>query len=116
MINDVKRYENEQGQLHREDGPAYERYDGYKEWWINGLRHRLNGSAIEWSDGRKEWWVNGNRHRLDGPAVEWRNGSKSWWVDGQRYSKNNFPKAVVMFLLNCDEETATIILELITNF
>ena len=24
------------GELHREDGPAYEHLDGYKEWWLNG--------------------------------------------------------------------------------
>jgi hypothetical protein len=23
------------GLLHREDGPAYEGYNGYKEWWLN---------------------------------------------------------------------------------
>ena len=24
------------GELHREDVPAYEHLDGYKEWWLNG--------------------------------------------------------------------------------
>jgi hypothetical protein len=33
-------YYNEDGKLHREDGPAAEYGDGTKEWWINGKRHR----------------------------------------------------------------------------
>jgi hypothetical protein len=28
-------YRNEQGDLHREDGPAIEYSDGYKEWFLN---------------------------------------------------------------------------------
>jgi hypothetical protein len=44
--------------LHREDGPAFEGYDGSKEWRINGKLHREDGPAIEWSNGHKEWWLN----------------------------------------------------------
>ena len=51
-------YYNEQGQYHREDGPAVEWSDGDKSWYINGERHREDGPAIEWSDGDKEWWLN----------------------------------------------------------
>ena len=32
----TKWYRNEQGQLHRTDGPAVEWADGSKEWWVNG--------------------------------------------------------------------------------
>jgi hypothetical protein len=32
------RWYNEDGQLHREDGPALECADGDKSWWINGQR------------------------------------------------------------------------------
>jgi hypothetical protein len=52
-------YLNEQGKLHREDGPSIERNDGYKEWWINGKRHREDGPAVEYSDGDKWWYLNG---------------------------------------------------------
>ena len=52
------RYYNEQGQLHREDGPAIEWSDGYKEWYINGERHREDGPAVEWTSGYKEWHIN----------------------------------------------------------
>ena len=30
-------YYNNAGWLHRTDGPAVERNDGYREWWINGV-------------------------------------------------------------------------------
>jgi hypothetical protein len=45
---------NEQGLLHREDGPAVEYVDGDKTWWVNGKRHRIDGQAVN-----KDWWVNG---------------------------------------------------------
>ena len=32
-------YYNEQGQLHREDGPAIEWADGYKDWYLNDKRY-----------------------------------------------------------------------------
>ena len=49
--------------LHREDGPAFEGYNGDKEWWIDGKRHREDGPAVEWRDGDKEWYLNGVRFR-----------------------------------------------------
>jgi hypothetical protein len=86
----TKWYRNEQGQLHRIDGPAMEGADGSKAWYLNGQRHRTDGSAIEWADGYKSWWVNGQPHRPDGPAVEWADGSKAWWVNGQRLTEEEF--------------------------
>lgn len=50
------------GNLHREDGPAWELDYGdewYKEWYINDHRHRINGPAVECADGTEEWWING---------------------------------------------------------
>jgi len=44
---------------HREDGPAYEGYNGTKSWFLNGKRHREDGPAVEWSDGDKSWFLNG---------------------------------------------------------
>ena len=32
-------YRNENGQLHREDGPAIEYSSGYKSWYLNGIRY-----------------------------------------------------------------------------
>jgi len=78
------------GKLHRLDGPAVEDAYGYKAWFVDGKRHRLDGPAVEYADGYKEWWVNGKLHRTDGPATEWADGSKSWWVDDKKMTETEF--------------------------
>jgi hypothetical protein len=100
------------GQLHREDGPAVEYINGHKEWWVNGFRHREDGPAVEYYDGSKQWMVNDTLHRLDGPAIEYDDddGLKSWYIDGQKIEEENFPEAVIMFFLKCNNEAAEIIL------
>lgn len=55
----AKYWHNENDLYHREDGPAVEGHDGYKEWWVNGRLHRLDGPAIEYSDGSKYWFYHG---------------------------------------------------------
>ena len=63
-------HKNNQGQLHRTDGPAVEYKNGTKYWCQENKNHRIDGlPAVEFSCGSKEWWVNGERHRTDGPAV-----------------------------------------------
>ena len=76
---------NEEGELHRLDGPAVEWADGSKEWLVNDERHRLDGPACEYADGQREWRVHDKLHRLDGPAVEYADGSKEWFVNGERH-------------------------------
>ena len=68
---------------HRLDGPAVERKDGTKQWWVNGKQHRLDGPAVEFEDGSKHWFINDKRHRLDGPAIEDADGTKWWWVNDE---------------------------------
>ena len=60
-----KEYKNELGEYHREDGPAVEWINGYKSWYINGVRHREDGPAIEYSDDGKEWYLNGKEYSED---------------------------------------------------
>jgi len=106
------------GVLHREDGPAYEKNDGHKEWHLNGKLHREDGPAKEYPTGSKywyqngklhregghafedpetkTWWINDKRHCLDGPAVECADGTKEWWIDGENYSEEEFTKKVVI--------------------
>ena len=55
----MKEYRNKHGNLHREDGPAYETSGGTKEWYMNGQRHRLDGPAVEYADGTKYWYLDG---------------------------------------------------------
>jgi hypothetical protein len=54
----VTYYYNEKNELHRDDGPAIEHADGYKEWWLNGKLHRTDGPAVEDTRGNKYWWIN----------------------------------------------------------
>ena len=75
-------------ELHKEDGPAVVDIEGFKEWWINGVRHRLNGPAIIHKNGTKEWFINGKKHRLDGPAVEYKDGYKYWYINGKMLNTN----------------------------
>ena len=53
------RYRNRDGQLHRIDGPALERYSGTQEWYKNGVLHRTDGPAIIGENGLKVWYLNG---------------------------------------------------------
>jgi len=70
--------------LHRLDGPAFERIDGSKGWYVDGNLHRLDGPAEEWADGSKTWYMDGKAHRTDGPAFEWSNGIQEWWINGKQ--------------------------------
>jgi len=74
-------YYNSLGEYHRIDGPAIERANGGKEWWINGIKHREDGPARISDDGCKYWYKNNLLHREDGPAVERLDGYKEWWVN-----------------------------------
>ena len=88
--NGTTRWYNENGQLHREDGPAIEWADGDKEWCINGQYHREDGPAREWADGDKSWWIQGQLHREDGPAIEHNDGSKAWYINGEELTEEEF--------------------------
>ena len=83
----IKQWYNDDGILHRTDGPA-RILRSRKEWYINGKRHRVDGPAIIWKCGDQEWFVNGYRHREDGPAVIRLNGNNEWWVNGKRHRED----------------------------
>jgi len=82
------RWRNEDGELHREDGPAVEHADGSKSWYINGELHREDGPAVEYASGSKHWYINNKRHREDGPAIIWASGTKSWWINDKRHRED----------------------------
>lgn len=56
----TKRWLNDQGQYHREDGPAVEYYSGSNHWYQNDKLHREDGPAVEYSDGIKIWYYRGD--------------------------------------------------------
>jgi hypothetical protein len=92
------------GEPHREDGPAIEHGNGSKNWYKHGKRHREDGPAYEGADGTKFWIINGLYHREDGPAVEWWDGSKEWILNGVRFSEQEFLlKTAKEIVLTMDE-------------
>jgi len=91
-------YYNDKGKFHRLDGPAIEREDGSKEWWVNNSLHRENGPAIEYSSGQKIWYFKGKRHRLNGPAISLIEHNE-WWIYGSNYSKSEHNRFVLFSIL-----------------
>ena len=65
-------------------------YDDRTEYTLNGKYHREDGPAIEWADGYKEWYLNDKLHREDGPAVEYNDGTKRWYLNGKEYTEEEF--------------------------
>ena len=53
VIDDVDYivWRNDNGRIHRKDGPAIERAARFKAWWFNGKCHRMDGPAVEHPDG-----------------------------------------------------------------
>jgi hypothetical protein len=86
----AKEWRNKDGELHREDGPAYEARDGSQGWYINGKLHRVGGPALTRANGDKEWYLNGLLHREDGPALDFVNGGYAWYKNG-RLSREDGP-------------------------
>ena len=41
-----KLWYNDVGQIHREDGPAFEAVNGSKEWWLNGKQYTEEEFAL----------------------------------------------------------------------
>jgi hypothetical protein len=74
------------GQRHRENGPAIERVNGNREYYLDGKRHRKDGPAIEYENGNKYYYLNDQRHRADGPAVIEGKHSEVW-VNGVKKSE-----------------------------
>ena len=55
-------YYNEEGLLHKTDGPAVDSESGYAAYYINGMLHNENGPAIIYADGNTKYYTYGNRH------------------------------------------------------
>lgn len=82
-INDGRlEWTDENGQLHREDGPARIWPEGTQEWWFEGLPHREGGPAVTYPNGGYKWFRHGCLHRKDGPAVVRESGYQAFYKDG----------------------------------
>jgi hypothetical protein len=84
--------------------------DGDKTYWKNKemtILHREDGPAIEWVDGYKEWRINGKRHREDGPAYEGADGTKFWYLNDEKLTEREFLlKTAKEIILTMDEIAA----------
>ena len=70
--------------------------DGTRRYYNNaGELHRDEGPAVDWADGTKLWYQNGQLHRIDGPAVECRDGDKRWYINGKRLTEAEFSQLVM---------------------
>lgn len=89
-LADGSTYWYKNGKFHRDgDEPAIEKAEGRKYWYKNGKRHRRTGPAFVY--GRTEhWYLNGKQHRINGPAVENADGTKEWWIKGEQLSEQEF--------------------------
>jgi hypothetical protein len=69
--------------------------------WYNkkGEFHRLDGPAIERADGSKAYYINGKAHRLYGPAIERADGSKEYWIDGKELTEEEFNNRKLLLYL-----------------
>ena len=76
------------------------------------ILHREDGPAIEGSNGFKEWRIDGNLHREDGPAVEWSDGNKSWFINDRLLTEEEFLKQTAPeIVLTLDEIAAKLGIE-----
>lgn len=89
---DGVRYLDAGGRLHREDGPAVERFGAgmvKRQWCRHGTPFNPAGPAAEWTEENglvtyqdfrdEEGWL----HRAEGPAVVRGDGSREWHVHGK---------------------------------
>jgi hypothetical protein len=91
-------YRLDNGDLHREDGPAIIRANGVVEYFLNDQRHREDGPAIWSESGAEKWFLHGKLHCDTGPAVTHYNGIEQYWLDGIQYDP-------VTYLMKCYERT-----------
>ena len=106
-------YLNDDGELHRLDGPALiDAGTGYEAWFNNGKFHRDGGPARKCVEGTLEWWENGGIHKDDGPAVITPMGHKLWaihgvWLREADEGKIRCMSPQIMLLLERDPEAIT---------
>lgn len=79
---------NEDGVLHRDDGPACDYFDGGEEWFTNGARNRISGLPAVTKKSKKEWYENDLLHRYGAPAIQYDNGDYEHFVQGKRHREH----------------------------
>ncbi len=85
------------GEWHRDDGPAIIRANDTKEWYQHGRLHRDDGPARVRPDGSMFWYYHGERHRGDGPARIWSDGTQEWFWHGEEVTKEEHERLCEQF-------------------
>ena len=68
----------------------------------NGEAHRNNGPAIIYNNESKSYWKHGKFHRLNGLSIEGLYGYKQWYYEGKFIDCNNqhdFERLIRLMLL-----------------
>lgn len=68
---------------------------GCKRWYVNGQLHREDGPAFISGNNTQYWFQYGLYHRLDGPAIIYTKGSPSWYIKGREYTKKEFQNQLI---------------------
>lgn len=60
----------------------------HRTCWYNdeGDPHREDGPAMIWNDGQLWWCINDTFHRTDGPAIYCPNKPGRWFINGNEFS------------------------------
>ncbi len=91
-ISSDEKYFNNEGKLHRVDGPAMTNYDlsgrpTKETWFKDGIRHREGGPAVTFFFGESLggdsfiWFYKGYKHRVGGPAQYSSDSINEKWYD-----------------------------------
>ena len=91
-LNRTVAWEDEYGDLHRDDGPALIEPDGTQRWFQRGKLHREDGPAVVMPNGAQAWLQRGELHRDDGPAETWPGGTQCWYWHGQQVPEEEHAK------------------------
>lgn len=66
--------------------PQIDRFGTQKWYDDDGQLHRTDGPAELWPNGDQWWCCCGKMHRTDGPAEIWSDGDVEWWLNDKHYT------------------------------
>ena len=93
----ARQYWCQEGQIHRNEGPAIIYGNGTQEWYQHGKRHRDEdqGPALVSYDGKQEWYQHGQLHREgDLPARIDHLDNQEWYIHGQLHRDGDLPAVI----------------------
>lgn len=84
----IQAWYDDNGQYHRDGGPAIEIENIGRGWFKHGAPHREDGPALELANGTQRWHLHGKVHREDGPAIIHADGRLQWYKNGEFLREN----------------------------